>query len=70
MELRLLNLHLAGDKRAVTAAHDLTTSMIGNHLFRPTIWGPSGPASTSRHTLKRWYDSPVGAFWPRASRMA
>ena len=52
--MELLNLHLTGDFHAVTAAHNLLSAMLDNHLHqgnelgpRPRTTSPGGECSTS-----------------------
>ena len=51
--MEVLNLHLTGDMHAVTAAHNLLSAMIDNHLYQATrsastsTTSPGGACSTS-----------------------
>ncbi len=46
-----LNLHLTGDMHAVTAAHNLLSAMLDDHLFRGNALGIDVPSITWRRVL-------------------
>ncbi len=46
-----LNLHLTGDMHAVTAAHNLLSAMLDDHLFRGNALGLDVPSITWRRVL-------------------
>ncbi|MGI8701171.1 MAG: formate--tetrahydrofolate ligase [Nocardioidaceae bacterium] len=46
-----LNLHLTGDMHAVTAAHNLLSAMLDNHLFRGNALGIDLPSITWRRVM-------------------
>jgi formyltetrahydrofolate synthetase len=58
--MELLNLHLTGDFHAVTAAHNLLSAMVDNHLTRAT-------SSASTSTTSRGVASSTSTTGPCAT---